>query len=177
MRFWNLVHYCMYESQLNFHKLFRFINPVYYLYKVPFIKRYFEKKYNTDNMPKYVDDAVFDDPSTGQPIVWAGMHIGVILISFQIIIFNAVQHLINKNLNNYIFENEKYKFIAVVTLLTIAGVINYTVVFKDKKYLIYFEDFNKISRNTIIWYCVSLAFAYILLIVMTIYSFSWLKNI
>ena len=177
MRFWNLIHYCMYELQLNFHKLFRFINPVYYLYKVPSIKRHFATKYNTDDMAQYVDDAVFDDPRSGQPIVLAGIQMGIILISIQIIIFNIVQVLIGKNLNNYIFDDEKLKFIAIVTFLTISGIINYALVFKDKKYLIYFEDFNKISRRTIIWYCAFLAFGYILLMVTTIYSFLWLKGI
>ncbi len=177
MRFWNLAHYCMYELQLNFHKLFRFINPVYYLYKIPFIKRYFAKKYNTNDMPRYVDDAVFDNPRNGQPIVWAGIHMGIMLISIQIILFNIVQVLINKNLNNYIFDNEKLKFIAIVTFLTISGIINYALVFKDKKYLVYFDEFNKISRSTIIWYCVFFVLGYISLILSTIYSFSWLKNI
>lgn len=147
------------------------------MYKVPSIKRYFATKYNTDDMPQYVDDAVFDNPTSGQPIVWAGTHMGILLIAIQIIIFNIVQVLINRNLNNYIFDNEKYKFIAILTFLTIAGVVNYMIVFKDKKYLIYFEDFNKISRRTIICYCVFFALGYILLIILIVYSFSWLKNI
>lgn len=90
---------------------------------------------------------------------------------------SIVQVLINKNLNNYIFDNEKLKFIAIVSFLTISGIINYALVFKDKKYLIYFDDFNKISRRTIIWYRVFFALGYISLVVLTIYSFSWLKNI
>lgn len=177
MRFWNLLHYCIYELQLNFHKLFRFVNPVYYLYKISFIKKYFAKKYNTNDMPQYVDDIVFDNPRNGQPIVWAGIHMGVILISIQIIFFNIIQVLINENLNNYIFDNEKLKFIAIVAFLTISGIINYALIFKDKKYLIYFDDFNKISRSKIIWYCLFFTLGYISLIALTIYSFSWLKNI
>jgi hypothetical protein len=140
------------------------------LYKAPFIKRYFAKKYNTNDMPLDVDD-------DGQPIVWAGIHMGIILISIQVILFNIVQVLINKNLNNYIFDNEKLKFIAIVTFLAISGIINYALVFKDKKYLIYFDDFNKISRTTIMWYCIFSTFGYISLVVLTICSFSWLKNI
>jgi hypothetical protein len=144
MRFWNLVHYCIYELQLNFHKIFRFINPLYYLYKVPPIRRYFAGKYNTDDMPQYIDDTVFDDPRSGRIIVSAGIHMGIILINVQIVIFNLIQTLLGKNLNNYIFENEKYKFVVILALLIIAGIINYNILFKDKKYLVYFDDFNKI---------------------------------
>lgn len=177
MRFWNLAHYCMYELQLNFHRLFRFINPVYYLYKIPFLKRYFAKRYNTDDMGQYADDAVFDNPRSGQPIVWAGIQMGIILSSIQIILFNCVQVLIGRNLNNYIFDSEKLKFVAIVSLLTISGFINYYALFKDKKYLIYFEDFNKIPRITIKWYCLFFGLGFISLIVLAIYSFSWLKYI
>jgi len=176
-RFWNLIHYCMYELQLNFHKVFRFINPIFYLYRVPAIKKYLGKKYNTAYPEQYVDDAVFDNPRNGQPIVWAGILMGILLINIQIIIFNLFQVFISKNLNNYIFDNEKIKFIAIVSLLAIAGLINYALVFKDKKYLIYFEDFNRISRTTITWYCFSCLLVYALLILVTIYSFSWLKNV
>jgi hypothetical protein len=175
MRFWNLLHYCIYELQLNFHKLFRFISPIYYLYKVPLIKRYFEKKYGTDDMAQYVDDAVFDDPRSGQTIVWAGIQMGVIMISIQIIIFNIVQAAIGENLNNYIFDNEKYKLVFILALVTIAGIVNYNVLFKDKKYLLYFEDFNKISRRTITLYSILILLGYIALIISTIASFALLK--
>lgn len=176
-RFWNMVHYCMYELQFNFHKAFRFINPVYYLYKVPAIKRYFANKYGTNNMAQYVDDALFNDPSHGQPIVTAGIHMGIILISFLITLFNLTQLVIHKNMNDYIFAHQGAEGLLFVLYLTIAGVINYALLFRHKKYLTYFVAFNKISRSTINWYCTLAVIGYALMVILTIYSFTWLRNL
>ncbi len=177
VRFWNLIFFCLFKLQIGLYKLFPILNPVTYFLRIPLIQRSFSKKRGTENIPNYKDTSVFNDRKSGFALNQAAIHIGTILLSIELISINFYQILINKNLIDYIFDNDIYGIVAIFFLLIPESTFNYFTLFRKKKYLGYFEQFNKMPKGKLKVYCTICVVVYFLLLTLTIFSFTWLANL
>ena len=174
-RFWNFIFFCLYNLQLNFHKVVRHINPIYYLQKTKLVKGFFAEKRGIEDVADHIDKSVFYNTTNGIPIHWANIHIGNISVLLEILCFNVYQFVIKRNLLDNIMDNPKYLIIAFIVFISPMAIFNYFVLSKNKIYLKYFEEFNKISAKKIYMYCVLCAIGYLVLVVLVIMSFTWLR--
>jgi len=136
VRFWNIVHYFAYRADFKFHTFFSKINPVLYIFKVPSIKKFYERK--GVNIPQAVDEA-FKRPDIGISNIRAGavMHGLIFLICLGM-----------ANLYYAFFKPFEYpKPIELIFFLIISIIVDYFLLFKHKKYLGYFKKFEKMSRK------------------------------
>ncbi len=119
------------------------------MYRIPFMQRAFRKKTGIENMADYADKAVFYNNETGISVKWAGIHMAAIAISLEIVLFDIFQFLSKKDFYNYICAKNgqinQLLFIAILVGVTLF--INYATIFKDKKYLIYFEEFERLPQK------------------------------
>lgn len=173
VRFWNLIHYCVYEIQLIIHNFLSLLNPVSYFLRIPAIKRGFKNKRGIDNISDYVDKSAFNNPKSGVPITWAGILMGVLTINIELLLFNMIQIILKKNLLNYVLDNGNYGLIFILSLLIPGIVLDHFVLFKGKRYLIYFEEFDRIPRIKIKFYCLICLVAFLSVFALLIYSFTF----
>ncbi|PCH67706.1 MAG: hypothetical protein COC06_10840 [Bacteroidales bacterium] len=135
-RFWNLIHYFIYRADYQFHLFFNKINPILFIYKLPFAKKHFAKK-GID--PVIEVNKAFERPDIGlSSIVSGGAIYGLFfLLCFGII--NLFSGIIQKEL-----DLQLYHFIILIILSII---VNYFLVFKQDKYLNYFKEFEKMPKK------------------------------
>lgn len=132
----NAFLYCIYLMEVRLHYLSNKINPAWLLLYVPFIKNKWERK-NQDPIKEY--NKVFTDKVGGDIIARTGGILGGVI--FGILIGSVL--LISRIFNFY--ENvSKLHFIICGGL---SMVICYLYVFKNDKYLDYFEKFEKWSKS------------------------------
>lgn len=177
VRIWNLIHYCMFIMQLNFHKLFRYLNPVYYFRRSQMAKKWFSDNRGIDDIDSYIEKSTFNNSYSGTPIVWAGIHMGIMLAALECICFNLAQILTKNDLRNYFFQNKNHEAILIVALLIPPGILNHFLIFKDRLYLKYFKEFESIPNNRLILYCAIFALLYLFIVIITWISFTWFKFI
>jgi len=173
LRFWNLIHYCFYKLQLGFHKMIWAISPVKLMYKVPFMKRIFFRRTGIKDMADYADNIVFYNRQAGIAVKWAGIHMGCLFIVLLMFLLNLIQLLIKKDFLTPIEKNQYDNIIAILSLVIIAGIVNYHAIFKDKNYLKYFEEFEKIPQRSQLLYCFLCAIGYPLIVFITLESVVW----
>lgn len=132
----NAFLYCIYLMEVRLHYFFNRINPAGLLLHIPFIKKKFERK-NQDPWEEY--NKVFTDKVGGHIIARTGGILGGVI--FGILIGSVF--LISRTFNFY--EN-----ISMFHFIICAGLsmfICYLNVFKNDKYLDYFEKFGKWPKS------------------------------
>lgn len=147
--FWNLVYYCMYQLQIASLK---------------------------KSTPKEIEESAFKNPKTGYSITRARIQFGALFLSIEIILINLLQVLLQKNLVNYILDNQIYAIITAIFLATSGSIFDYYVIHKNKTYLKYFQQFDQITRDKIIIYMILCLVASISSIILAIISFTWLPR-
>lgn len=127
----NLMHYCFYKTHYKMHLLANKINPFRLIHKIPFQKKRYEKL--GIDIYKEIDRSFGDRKFGLSTTVAGGMLWGVLdifffalLLLFNLIIYGTILHVI------------------IVSLLS--GIICYFFVFKNDKYLKYFDEFEKCSK-------------------------------
>jgi hypothetical protein len=135
-RFWNIVHYSVYRADYKLHLLFNKINPLRLLFKLHHSKRNFEKL-GVD--PMNALNEAFKRPDIGISSIRAGgfMYILVFLICFGLVNIFCGLSQISIRLRLYHF------MIFVIASL----VVNYFLLFQQKKYLAYFKEFEKMPKE------------------------------
>ncbi len=136
VKFWNIVHFFVYKIDYKLRLAFNKINPVFYLYRLPFAQRHF-KKMGIDPLEEV--NKAFKRPDIGISSIFAGgfMYILVFLLGFGIV--NLYSAVIQRELNLKV-----YHFIALVI---ISFIVNHFLLFKQDKYIDYFEDFEKMEKT------------------------------
>jgi hypothetical protein len=177
VRFWNLIFFCLFKLQIELYKLFPILNPVTYFMRIPLIQRSISKKRGTENISNYKDTAEFNDRKSGYALNRAALHISLIFLCIELISINFYQILINKNLIDHIFDKDIYGIIAIILLLIPESTFNYFTLLRKKKYLGYFEQFNKIPKGKLKVYSAICVVVYFLLIALALLSFTWLGNL
>lgn len=153
--YWNMVHYYLFVWQVALYKLLDYVNPFTYLFKIERVKKFYSK-HGINDMNKFTDQKIFNAPEQGLNIIWAGINLSGLIIIFEYGLFNITQSFLGRYLIQYIWENNVYKISFVTILLIIPVTLNYLLVFREEKYLSYFNKFKKMCRqkkNRYGWLC------------------------
>lgn len=133
----NIVHYCLYKAEYRLHLLFNKINPawllIWLLMKIPFIKRRYEKMGVTRQSISRDNNKTWGDKRFGLSTVAAGGFLwgGLALFFFSVLMMFKI---------------------SISTPLIIgcgvsSGLICYVFVFKQDKYIKYFDRYEKWSKQ------------------------------
>ena len=132
-RFFNIIHYILFKG---FSRLFMYLfKPLFKIYKIPMVKRYSEKK---GINPEEEVRKVFFQKEGGFSIMYAGGMISIFTGTFFLVLTNVYCILFYKIIDVH--------FICIVIIFILSYGINHYLVFKNDKYLNYFEEFDKKSK-------------------------------
>nr|WP_321227276.1 hypothetical protein [uncultured Psychroserpens sp.] len=132
----NILHYSLYLIEIKLHHLFNKINPGLLIYKIPRVKKWMKDKNGIENTKEWLDN-FWLDKKNGHSLLNIGGWLTVII--FLLLISSAI-FLGKLFYLKIIFNN--YTWICIPSL-GISWAICYFHVFKNDKYLIYFEEFEK----------------------------------
>lgn len=135
-RFWNIVHYFVYRLDYKLHLLFDKINPVYYFYKLPFAKRHFEK-IGID--PVVEANKAFKRPDVGISTIRAGGFMYILIFLLCLGVASLVIEIGQQGLNLRLYH--------FIIFIVISILINQILLFRNKKYLIYFKELDVMPRK------------------------------
>jgi len=145
-RFWNYIHSSIFYFANFIFSLLSKLDPFNYILRIPFIVKMYEKR-GILNPAKQVDDIVFRNKETGWLSIWSGIQMGGMLVLLQYSIFNLIQAILGKSLIQYVWEDSLNKWIFLIGLLVMPAIINYYLLWKEDKYLTYFKEFEKESKE------------------------------
>jgi len=135
-RFWNIVHYFVYKLDCKLHLLFNKINPVYYFYKLPFAKRHFEKM-GID--PVVEANKAFKRPDVGISTIRAGGFMYILIFLLCLGVANLVIKIAQQGPNLRLYH--------FITFIAISILINQVLLFRNKRYLTYFKEFDIMPKE------------------------------
>jgi hypothetical protein len=131
-RFWNLIYYFAYKGDYKLHLFFNKINPALLLYRFNFAKRRFAKM-GVDNPIEKLNKS-YKKKDTGISSFRAG---GLMILLIVLFCFGIGFIYIGLFRIKY-FDNNLFIIVLPITLF-----LNYLLLFKQNKYLRYFEEFEK----------------------------------
>jgi hypothetical protein len=149
---WNVVYYNLYLLDIKISYLFNFINPIYWLNKIPAVKKY-HLKHGVDDM-NTLTNRTFNNPKSGLSSIWAGSAMGGLLVLVGYGLFNVVEAITNKPQINTIWKDGLHFSLYFILLLLPVIIINNYLLFRKNKYLNYFKEFEKLTnkqRTTYRW--------------------------
>lgn len=129
--FLNILHFCLYRFDYKLHLLSNKINPFRFLAEISFVKKRLEEK-GVRNIQKEIDKA-FGNKEFGLSVMVAGGALIGILFFFFLAVLNISLKLLSENPT---LSNVHFIFCGILTV-----VLSYFFVFKNDKYLKYFEIF------------------------------------
>jgi hypothetical protein len=135
-RLFNAIYYLFYRIDYRLHLIFNKINPFMLLYELPFLKRLYQRK--NINIRREIDEA-FKRPDIGISSVRACGGIGILIILICLGLVNVFSGLtqisIRLRLHHFI-------------MFSIASIaIFYFMCERRDKYLAYFKEFGKMSKD------------------------------
>lgn len=145
-RVWNYIHYFIYLFEVNASKIITYpITMIFDLiYKIPFIKNGLKNKNSSPEEIRMASENAINNRIYGQNIIISGIQMGGLIILVEYGVFNILQLLLGKSLIQYIWEpGYFYKWIFVAGLLVIPWILNENLLFRESKYLKYFDEFDK----------------------------------
>lgn len=169
--YWNMVHYYLFIWQVAAYKLLDYINPFTYLLKIERVKKFYSS-HGIDDMNKFTDRKIFNAQDHGLNIVWAGINLSGLIIMFEYGLFNVIQSCLGRYLIQYIWEDNVYKISFVTILLIIPAILNYLLVFKEERYLSYFNKFKKMDSRERIkygWLCCIFSILVLIFFILSFY--------
>lgn len=125
----NIIHFCLYKVHYKSHIFAKKLNPFNIIHKLPFQKRRYEKL--GIDIHKEIDKA-FGDKNFGLSITIAGG----ILWGEIAVFFSALILCLNISLSVYY----------IVACCVLSGLVCYFFVFRDDKYIEYFDKYEKWSK-------------------------------
>jgi hypothetical protein len=148
-KFWNYIYYSIYLLESNITLFFRrILNFIFHpLTRVSYLKNSLEKKGSSFENIDNVAIRALNDPRYGKSITIAGIQMGGLLILIEYTLFNFLQVILNKSLIQHVWEDHLYRWIFLIGLLIIPGIINYIFLWKDDKYLEYFKKIEKEPKS------------------------------
>lgn len=127
----NIIHFCFYRAHYKLHLLANKINPFQLIHKLPFQKKRYEKL--GIDIHKEIDRAFRDKKSGLSVMIAGGLLWGIlgicffsILILFDLLVYATMLH--------------------IVTCSILSGIVCYFFVFRNDKYLEYFDRYEKWSE-------------------------------
>ncbi len=148
----NVLHFCFYRLHYKSHLFFNKINPFHIIHNLPFQKRKYEEL--GIDIHKEIDKA-FGDKTGGLSILVAGGILLAALFFFFLAIINLFIGLADLNVS---LSKEHF-----ITCCILSAGLSYLYIFREDKYIEYFEKFEKWSKvdsRKYIW----LTFGFIVLV-------------
>ncbi|MGE8555714.1 MAG: hypothetical protein ACN6OB_17485 [Chryseobacterium jejuense] len=145
-RIWNYIHYFIFQFEIKATYFFRnILNFIFSpITKIKFLKKDLEKR---NSSFKHIDDIALNlsnNPLYGKSIAFAGIHTGGLIILIEYGLFNILQTILGKAFMQFVWgPGNSYKWIFIIGLLAIPWIINEKLLFKNDKYLKYFDEFDK----------------------------------
>ena len=134
-KFWNIIHYFIYKADFRLHLLFTKISPIMLLYKLPIVKRRFDK---LGVNPMDALNKSFQRPDFGISSIRAG---GLMYVLFFFLCLGIIFSI--SGIAQLIIHLRPYHFIL---LIVISIIVNYFLLFKQNKYRTYFKKFDKMPK-------------------------------
>ncbi len=127
----NIIHFCFYKAHYKMHLLTNKINPFRLIHKLPFQKKRYEKLGIDIN--KEIDRSFGDKKLGLSTMVAGGMLWGVLNIFFftLLLLFNLIVY---------------GKMLHVIVVSALSGIVCYFFVFRNDKYIEYFDKYEKWSK-------------------------------
>ncbi|RZK39951.1 MAG: hypothetical protein EOO90_16945 [Pedobacter sp.] len=127
----NIIHFCFYKAHYKMHLLANKINPFHLIHKLPFQRRRYEKL--GIDIYKEIDRAAGDkefgvSTIAAGGILWGG--VGFLFLSF-LLLFNLIVY---------------GTMLHVIIVSALSGIVCYFFVFRNDKYLAYFDKYEKWSK-------------------------------
>jgi hypothetical protein len=141
--YWNMVHYFLNKWEVVTQSIFNY--PVLLLMRNDKVKEMYAKR-GVQNPEEAVKHAV-NSSKTGTNGIIAGIHMGGLLVMLELSIFNFIQVIAGKFLIQYFLKDAFSVMLLLIVFLVPAGVVNYFILFKDDKYLRYFNKFDKTLKG------------------------------
>ena len=143
--FWNMMYYQIWLFNIKSQKLFDYINPLYYINKIPKVKK-FHEKHGIGNVSKFINDG-FDDPHYGVNITRATSFMGGLLILIECVIMNIVQKITGIPLIEFWLKDIFTLLAGFLVLFPLTIMINHCLLFNNEKYIEYFKLFEVLSKE------------------------------
>jgi hypothetical protein len=133
----NILHYCIYKFEYKLHLISNKLNPILWIYKLPYLKRKFEEKGISDVEKEF--NKAFANKENGLSIMVSGGAIIGIVFFLILSLVILLKRLFNMDLA---LEISHFVFIAVLSII-----LCYFFIFKNDKYLAYFKKYENWSRT------------------------------
>ncbi len=143
---WNLLHYFIYLWQKKSYEVLDFFLPTTLFLKIPFVQEFYKRR-GINDIQKFIKKTTDGNEMSGMNISWAGIHVGGLLVLLIFSIVNYIQVLVGKSLLPYIWSSQTYIIGFIIILIVSGYIINYCILFKNDRYLIYFKEFNALPKN------------------------------
>ena len=143
---WNYIHYFIYLFEVQASKIITYPITLIFdlIYKIPFIANALKKKNSSSQEIRAASENAINNRLYGQNIIISGIQMGGLIILIEYGLFNILQTILGEPFRQFIWEpGNSYKWIFIIGLLAIPWIINEKLLFKNDKYLKYFEEFDK----------------------------------
>lgn len=131
----NVIHFCYYRAHYKMHLLANKVNPFKLIAEIPFVKKR-HKKMGIVDFQKEIDN-VFSNKNFGLSMTFAGG----ILLSILFVLILSIFGFIRK-----LFQIE-WLLVHFIIFGVLSAIICYFFVFKNDKYIKYFDIFEKWDKK------------------------------
>jgi len=149
-RIWNYLYYYIYLFEIKASNIITYPFSMIFdlIYKIPAISNGLKKKGSSPKKLREVNSNLMRNRVYGQSINFANIQIGGLLVFVEFGLFNLLQAILGKSLIQYVWEEGSiYKWLFIIGGLVIAYIINNQLLWKNDKYLKYFEEFDKSPKE------------------------------
>lgn len=143
---WNYIHYFIYLFEVKASQIITYPITVIFdlIYKIPFIANTLKRKNSSPEEIRLASENAINNRVYGQNITISGIQMGGLIILIEYGLFNIFQAILGKSLIQIFWEpGSSYKWIFVIGLLVMPWIINERLLFKNNKYLKYFDEFDR----------------------------------
>ena len=145
-KIWNYIHYFIYVFEVKVSKIITYPITLIFdlIYKIPFIASSLKKKNSSPQEIRLASENAINNRMYGQNITISGIQMGGLIILIEYGLFNIFQTILGKSLIQIFWgPGSSYKWIFIIGLLVLPWIINEKLLFKNNKYLKYFDEFDK----------------------------------
>ncbi|MGG1920565.1 hypothetical protein AB1278_02015 [Chryseobacterium sp. NRRL B-14798] len=143
---WNYIHYFIYLFEVKASQIITYPITLIFdlIYKIPFIANTLKRKNSSPEEIRLASENAINNRVYGQNITISGIQMGGLIILIEYGLFNIFQAILGKSLIQIFWEpGSPYKWIFVIGLLVMPWIINERLLFKNNKYLKYFDEFDR----------------------------------
>lgn len=149
---WNYIHYFIYLFEVKASKIITYPITLIFdlIYKIPFIANTLKKKNSSPQEIRVASENAINNRVYGQNVTISGIQMGGLIILIEYGLFNIFQAILGKSLIQIFWEpGSSYKWIFIIGLLVLPWIINEKLLFKNNKYLKYFDEFDREPKKII----------------------------